>query len=226
MAGAVRIRKGSKMRMALDYGNEQEPKFTFITTFAGFLDESSFLVSVPLKGGKPLEIEETQRLLFMYQQGDGGLFLAGYVDDEVVEGIHRYWKIRRVEERRQFFKRSDERMKVCLRIKYTQDTWPIRDGITERLDGMTMDISAGGAAVFLNHRFEVGETCKLFLPHIGNSEAGEAVEDVAGAVCWVREAPKGGLYRFITGVQYRFSNQTERNRMREYTGVVKKNYKV
>jgi hypothetical protein len=75
---------------------------------------------------------------------------------------------------------------------------------------MTADVSAGGAAVFLNRRFDVGDVCEIFLPRVGTSREGQAINNVVSAICWLREAPKGSLYRFICGLQFRFADGTER----------------
>ena len=101
MAGALQIKHGTKMRLAFDAPLSQEPQFHMICTFNKALDESAFLVSIPMVGGKPLSLDENQKLLFKYGEGEETCILAGYADDEVKEGIRHYWKIRRVAEQRQ-----------------------------------------------------------------------------------------------------------------------------
>lgn len=54
---------------------------------------------------------------------------------------------------------------------------------------MSLDISAGGLALYLNRRFEVGEVCEVTLPNIGTAQEGQG-GDVVAVVCWNREAPK------------------------------------
>ena len=57
MAGALQIKHGTKMRLAFDAPISQEPKFNMICTFNKALDESAFLVSIPMVGGKALPLD-------------------------------------------------------------------------------------------------------------------------------------------------------------------------
>ncbi|MGN1334403.1 MAG: PilZ domain-containing protein [Anaerovoracaceae bacterium] len=227
MAGAIKIKSGTKLSMALDVPMGQEPVFNMVCSFNKSLDESAFLISIPVVKGKAMEVDDTQKLLIRYGTGTDAMILAGYVDDVVKEGIRRYWKIRRVSEQRQFFQRADERVKVTLKVEYHQETWPLNDeGVIENEEGMTLDISAGGAALYLNRRFDVGEVCTLALPRIGTSEKGKAVEDLVGAVCWMREAPRGSLYRNICGLQFRFAGADDKKVVSNYIQNVKEKYKL
>ncbi|MDO4487469.1 MAG: PilZ domain-containing protein [Eubacteriales bacterium] len=227
MAGELKIRKGAKIQIAFDRGAGESPSFDMASSFFKALDESFFLISVPMKGGKQVTLDETQKLLMRYQSNGEDLILAGYADDSVKEGIRTYWKIRRVTEQRTFFKRADERLKAAIKVNYTMDNWPLNDdGTVDMEDGLTLDISAGGAAVFMNTRVEVGEIMMMTLPKIGTVDDGNKIEDVVSVICWQREAPKGGLYKFLCGVQYRFDEGKDRDRMKRYTAYVKKRYKL
>jgi hypothetical protein len=227
MASVIKIASGSKLQLALDVPVGQEPDFGMVSTFKTALDDSAFLISVPMKNGQPLPMDESRKLLIRYAVGDQTMLLAGYPDDEVEQGLHRYWKIRRVSEQRQFFKRADERLKVALRVQYRQDTWPLNsDGQIDREDGMSLDISAGGAAFYCNRVFDVGEVCMLSLPRVGTDPAGQAIEDTVAVVCWMRQAPKGSVYRQICGVQFRFGDGSEREQMQAYVSNVKAKYKL
>ena len=226
MAGELKIRSGTKLSLAFDVPVGEDPQFNLICTFAKSLDESAFLVSVPMKEGKALPLDESQKLLIRYGQGEESMILAGYADDIVKEGLHRYWKIRRVTEQRQFFKRADKRLKVALGIEYVQDTWPVNyDGIIEKEEGLSLDISAGGLALYLNRVFNVGEICEVTLPNIGTSEEGAGCELVT-VVCWNRQAPKGSLYRNICGLQFRYGDDAEKERIRAYLSYLKKKYRL
>jgi hypothetical protein len=227
MAAVTKIESGSKLQLALDVPMGAEPAFTMVSTFKKNLDESAFLISVPMKGGQPLPLDMDQKLLIRYSVGGETMILAGYADDEVKEGLHRCWKIRRVSEQRQFFQRADERLKVALHVQYSQDTWPLNaEGQIVCEDGMSLDISAGGAAIYLNRHFDVGEVCLLSLPRVGVEEAGRAIDSLVAAVCWMREAPKGSIYRQICGLQFRFGDEPERERLRAYVQNVKSKYKL
>ena len=227
MAGALKINKGTKMHLAFDVPISQEPKFNMICTFNKALDESAFLVSIPMVGGKALEPDEKQKLLFQYGEGEETCIVAGYVDDVVKEGIRHYWKVRRVTEQRQLIKRVDIRMKVELPVQYMQDTWALNaDGEIDREEGETMDISNNGLAVYMNHWFTVGETCIFTLPRIGTASDGKPAREVVGVICWMREMPKGGPFRYVAGIQLRFADIQERQDMQEYVAYVKKRYKL
>ena len=228
MSGELTIKDGTKLRLAFDTALGQMPDFTMMSTFAKSLDTSAFLISIPMKDGKPVEIDANQKILIRYNgEEDNGMILAGYVDDVVKVGIRRYWKVRRVSEQRQFFRRADERVKVAIPVKYMQETWNRNsDGVIEKESGMSVDISAGGVALYLNHRFEVGEICELFLPSIGTSEEGQSIDEVVSVVCWMREAPKGSIYRNICGFQFRFGEDAEKERMQLYISNLKKKFKL
>lgn len=227
MAGSLNIKHGSKMHLAFDAPVNQEPNFNMICTFNKALDESAFLVSIPMVGGKPLEADERKKLLFRYGEGEESNIVAGYVDDVVKEGIRRYWKVRRVAEQRQFIKRIDVRMKVELPVKYFQDTWALNsDGEIDKEQGQTMDISNNGLAIYMNRWFDVGATCIFTLPRMGTASDGQEEHEVVGVVCWMREMPKGGAFRYVAGIQLRFANLDERREMQEYVAYVKKRYKL
>lgn len=215
------------MRMAFDVPAGQEPQFSMISTFNKALDESAFLVSVPMVDGKALVADETKKILFRYGEGEEQAIVAGYVDDVVKEGIRRYWKVRRVTENRQFIQRRDVRMKIELPVTYMQDTWALNsEGEIDKEQGETMDISNNGLAVYMNRWFEVGESCIFTLPRLGTASDGQPEHEVVGAICWMRELPKGGQFRFLAGTQLRFSNLDERRQMQEYVAYVKKRYKL
>lgn len=225
MAGSLNIVRGTKMNMALDQEIGQRVSFDFLCTFVGNVDESSFLVSIPLKNGRPMELDMMQKMLFRYTQGNEEHIVAGYADDIVADGIRKYWRIRRVQEKRLFFQRADERYKVALHIEYMQDNWkPNEDNQIEYEEGMTLDISAGGVAMFMNHVFDVGESVFLKMPRVGMSKEGVLEEDQVAAVCWMREAPKGSPYRHICGLNFKFNQDDDKQSMRDYVALVKNRY--
>ena len=45
---ALNVKKGTKMQLALDTKVGQEPQFNMVSTFNKALDESAFLVSIPM----------------------------------------------------------------------------------------------------------------------------------------------------------------------------------
>ena len=227
MAGELKIRSGTKLRMALDVPIGEEPKFNLICTFVKSLDVASFLISIPMVDGKPMPIDERRKLLIRYGSDKDGMIVAGYADDIVKDGIRRCWKIRRVAEQRQFFQRADERLKVTIPITYSQPTWrPDSDGHIRPEEGLTLDISAGGLASYLNRNLAVGEVCEMTLPSIGTTKEGHEITGIVAVVCWTREAPKGSPFRFVCGYQFRFADTEEREQMQNYIGNLKKRYKL
>ena len=227
MAGSLLLKKGTKIQLAFDVPVGHEPQFNMLCTFNKALDESAFLVSAPMVDGKKLVPDESRKLLFKYTEGDESHIVAGYVDDIVKEGIRSYLKIRRVAEQRHFVKRVDIRMKVELPVQYMQDTWELNsNGEVEWEKGETMDISNNGLAVYMNRWFDVGETCIFKLPRMGSVSEGRPEQEVVGVICWMREMPKGSLFRFVTGIQLRFADNDERQDMQEYVAYVKKRYKL
>ena len=143
------------------------------------------------------------------------------------QGIRSYWKLRKVAEQHHFFKRKDERYKVTFRIDYSHPSWmPDETGKIDREEAVTLDISAGGAALFMNSRFDVGDVCQIYLPRINQEPDGAPIDDVISAICWYRDAPIGSPYRFVAGLQFRFADDVERNRMRGYIDCIKKIYKL
>ena len=227
MADELKIRSGTKLRMALDVPFGKEPEFNLICTFVKSLDSASFLISIPMRDGAPLPLDDQQKLLICYGSAAYTKIVAGYADDVVKEGIRRCWKIRRVSEQRQFFRRTDERLKVTIPIRYTQATWrPNEDGIIPPEEGMTLDISAGGLASYLNRNLAVGEVCDITLPSIGTTKEGHEISGAVAVVCWTREAPKGSPFRRVAGFQFRFADSVERQQMQDYVTNIKKRYKL
>lgn len=227
MAGSLQLKKGTKMQLAFDAPVGQDPQFNMLCTFNKALDESAFLVSAPMVDGKRLIPDESQKLLFRYTEGDESNIVAGYVDDTVKEGIRSYLKVRRVAEQRHFVKRVDIRMKVELPVTYMQDTWELNaNGEVDWEKGETMDVSNNGLAIYMNRWFEVGETCIFKLPRLGSMSEGQPEQEVVGVICWMREMPKGSPFRFVAGIQLRFSGTEDRQEMQEYVSYVKKRYKL
>lgn len=48
MAGSLQIKHGTKIQVAYDVPPGQQPQFNMICTFNKALDESAFLVSIPI----------------------------------------------------------------------------------------------------------------------------------------------------------------------------------
>jgi hypothetical protein len=61
---------------------------------------------------------------------------------------------------------------------------------------------------------------------VGLGAEGAAQNGLVAAVCWEREAPKGSLYRFICGLQFRFGDSSESDRVKAYVANIQKKYKL
>lgn len=221
----IPIENGTKLQLAIDNGPGNPIKFEMIATYKETLDDSSFLMSVPMQDGHPAVIDENTKLLLQYSIGSEVMTIAAYKDDEIKQGVRRSWKMRRVSEQRQFMQRADERYKVALHCEYWQETWPVKEGKIIHEDALSLDISAGGLAVYLALRFEVGEMLKFTLPRVGMQEEG-AERDVVAVVCWLREAPKGSPFRNVVGLQFKFADDADKDVMRQYVGNLKRTYNL
>ena len=205
------IESGTKLQMAISPEVGRTPDFCYVSTYKDAIDESAFLIAPPLKDGKLFVVDENTKILFKYNMGTEAMIIAAYKDDEVKLGVRRYWKMRRVSEQRQYFQRKDERYKITLHCSYWQETWkPNFDGVIEKEEAMTLDISAGGVAVYMARRFDVGEFCKFSFPQLSNYPSGNAVDGLVGVICWYREAPKGSPFKNVCGLQFRFSDDEDK----------------
>lgn len=64
------ITSGTKLQVAFDVPMGQKTDFNMLATYKGDLDEAYFLLSAPMLAGKPLLMDENQKLLLQYQVGD------------------------------------------------------------------------------------------------------------------------------------------------------------
>ena len=227
MAGLADIPSGTKLQLSIAQDAAGEPVFDMLSSYSQMLDDSAFLISVPIRDGKPYQPDESEKVLLKYTVGSEAMVIAAYCDDLVKKGIRSYLKMRRVAEQRQFFQRKDERHKLAIPVLYMQPTWPLNaDGRIVPEEAMTIDISAGGLAVFIGQSFEVGESLHLTLPRIGATEAGRQINNLVSVVCWYREAPKGSPRRLMCGLQFRFANEEEHKVLMDYVDNIKSVYKL
>ena len=190
------ITPGTKLQVAFDVPMGQKTDFNMLATYKENLDEAYFLMSAPM--------------------------LAGYPESVEKKGIRTYWKMRKVAEQRSFVKRRDERFKVAMRLTYQRDNAPT----PEPEDAMTIDVSAGGLAVYLNDYPDVGEALAVQMPTIRLQGERHELPGQLGIVCWVRRAPKGSLYRNVCGLQFRYADDMERELVKEYVGYIRTKYKI
>ena len=158
----LQIKPGTKLKVAFDTAVGQQTDFNMMATFKGAIDEAYFLISAPMLAGKPLILDENQKILFQYTEGGNTFMLAGYPESVEKAGIRTLWKMRQVAEHRTFFKRRDERFKVSMRLRYLRDEAPE----DQQEEAMTIDVSAGGLAMYLNDYPDVGEALQVKLPAV------------------------------------------------------------
>lgn len=218
----LQIKPGTKLQMAFDVPMGQKTDFNMMATFKEAIDDAYFLVSVPMLAGKPLLLDENQKFLMQYSVGDNTFMIAGYPEAVEKVGIRTFWKMRQVAEQRTFFKRRDERFKVSMRLEYQRDN--VDNPETE--DAMTIDASAGGVAIYLNDYPDVGEALQVQMPTIRLQGERHELPVQLGIVCWVRQAPKGSLYRNVCGLQFRYADDIERETVKEYMEYVRAKYKM
>lgn len=218
----LQIKPGTKLQVAFDVPVGEKTDFNMMATFKEAIDDAYFLVSVPMLAGKPLLLDENQKFLMQYSAGDSTFMIAGYPEAVQKTGIRTYWKMRQVAEQRTFFKRRDERFKVAMRVEYQRDN--VDNPETE--DAMTIDVSAGGVAIYLNDYPDVGEALQVQMPTVRLEGQRHELPVQLGIVCWVRQAPKGSLYRNVCGLQFRYANDLERETVKEYMEYVRAKYKV
>lgn len=218
----LQIKPGTKLQMAFDVPMGQKTDFNMMATFKEAIDDAYFLVSVPMLAGKPLLLDENQKFLMQYSVGDNTFMIAGYPEAVEKVGIRTFWKMRQVAEQRTFFKRRDERFKVSMRLEYQRDN--VDNPETE--DAMTIDVSAGGVAIYLNDYPDVGEALQVQMPTICLQGERHELPVQLGIVCWVRQAPKGSLYRNVCGLQFRYADDVERETVKEYMEYVRAKYKM
>lgn len=218
----LQIKPGTKLQMAFDVPMGQKTDFNMMATFKKAIDDAYFLVSVPMLAGKPLLLDENQKFLMQYSVGDNTFMIAGYPEAVEKVGIRTFWKMRQVAEQRTFFKRRDERFEVSMRLEYQRDN--VDNPETE--DAMTIDISAGGVAIYLNDYPDVGEALQVQMPTIRLQGERHELPVQLGIVCWVRQAPKGSLYRNVCGLRFRYADDIERETVKEYMEYVRAKYKM
>lgn len=218
----LQIKPGTKLKVAFDTAVGQKTEFNMMATFKGVIDEAYFLISAPMLAGKPLILDENQKFLLQYTLGENTFMLAGYPESVEKAGIRTYWKMRQVAEHRTFFKRRDERFKVSMRLHYLRD----EASEDEWKEAMTIDVSAGGLAMYLNDYPDVGEALQVQMPVVRVDGERCELPVQLGIVCWMRQAPKGSLYRNVCGVQFRYSDELEREAMKEYMEHVRAKYKI
>ena len=217
----LKIKKGEKIKFAF-YKENEKSQFSHISTFYKSVDDAAILISAPYKNNKILEIDDNQKLLFLYDANGEELIFSGFRDDVVKEGIRIFWKIRIVDEARTYYQRSDERYRIFLPIKYNNPFIKVDESDeVKKHEGETFDISAGGIAMKTNNSFRIGEKIIIDLPDIANIEG---IKEISASVCWQREL-QNDYYKKIVGLQFNVDKQ-EKDKILVYVTNLKKKFKL
>ena len=219
----LQIQPGTKLQVAFDAPMGTQPDFNMLATFKKAIDEAFFLMSAPMLNGKPLPLDISQKFHLRYTVGTDTLMIAAYPEAVEKAGIRTFWKMRKVAEERVFLQRRDERFKISMHLTCTRD---LANGSTETEEAMTADVSAGGMALFLNDYPDVGEALQVNLPPIALDGKTHEIAPQLGIVCWVRQAPKGSVYRNVCGLQLRFGDDLEREALGNYINHLRAKFKL
>ena len=219
----LQIKPGTKLQVAFDAPVGQQTDFNMMATFKKAIDDAFFLMSAPMLNGQPLPLDVTQKFHLRYSVGADPHMIAAYPEAVEKAGIRTFWKMRKVAEERVFLQRRDERFKISMHLTCTRD---LANGSTETEEAMTADVSAGGMALFLNDYPDVGEALRVNLPPIALDGQTHEIAPQLGIVCWVRQAPRGSLYRNVCGIQLRFADDIEREALAEYIDHLRTKYKL
>ena len=219
----LQIQPGTKLQVAFDAPMGTQPDFNMLATFKKAIDEAFFLMSAPMLNGKPLPLDISQKFHLRYTVGTDMLMIAAYPEAVEKAGIRTFWKMRKVAEERVFLQRRDERFKISMHLTYMRD---LANGSTETEEAMTADVSAGGMALFLNDYPDVGEALQVNLPPIALDGQTHEIASQLGIVCWVRQAPKGSVYRNVCGLQLRFGDDLEREALGTYINHLRAKFKL
>ncbi|WP_130861049.1 PilZ domain-containing protein [Bacilliculturomica massiliensis] len=211
----LKLKSGSRVGLVIN--GEKNKDFSLTSTFERNINSVSFLISVPMAGGKRVEADPQKKLLMKYEMGGSSYVVEGYVDEELQEGRRHYWKIRKVNENRAYFQRTDERIKAELDVTFTKRWWnPDGTDSAEEVKGLTMDVSAGGLAMFTNVPLNVGEMVDMTLPPVGKKRK----VSVSGETCWFRETEKGNAFRYTAGLKFVFINPKDKDKLYKYVDAV------
>lgn len=217
----LKMKKGEKIKFAF-YKENEKLQFSHISTFYKTIDDTAILISAPYKDNKILEIDDNQKILFIYNMNGEELIFSGFCDDVIKEGIRIFWKIRIVDDGRKYYQRLDERYRIFLPIKYTNPLIKVDEfDEYEKREGETFDISAGGIALKTNDLFKVGEKVTIDLPDVANIEG---IKEILTNVCWQRDL-QNDYYKKIVGLQFNIDKQ-EKDKILVYIANLKKRFKL
>ncbi len=213
----LKIKSGSKITTMLiingEYGKEMK------SSFEKNVSDSSILITIPIVDGKRAVVGDMQPLLIKYSMDGVAYAVEGYIDDVVKQGVRQYWRVRKTSEVREFFQRTDVRVKARLNITFVKIWWDAHGQIQEDESiGMSEDISAGGLAFYENTPLTVGEIITVNLPGQGKKKGLSGRSEV----CWVRSTEPGNAFKHMVGLRFIFENQGEKEKVAAYVASIPK----
>lgn len=213
----LKIKSGSKITTMLiidgEYGKEMK------SSFEKNVSDSSILITIPIVDGKRAKIGDMQPLLVKYSMDGVAYAVEGYIDDIVKQGARQYWRVRKTSEVREFFQRTDVRVRARLNVTFIKKWWDVHGEPKEDESiGMTEDISAGGLAFYENTPLAVGEIITVKLPKTPKHKEMEGRSEV----CWVRSTEPGNAFKHMVGLRFIFEDQAEKERVAAYVAALPK----
>lgn len=207
----VRIPVGSKLTLYYESGGVET--FEMKSTFEKSVSDVSFLISAPIRNNSYIDIDCFRQILVKYKLGDITQMIPVYPEERVTVGKRVFWRVRQVGAAREFIPRIDKRYSVFFPASYASVSWDPDNPLSgERLPAQTMDLSAGGVALFMASDPKVGEVMNVIFPQSGSVKAVMQKAEV----CWIREAKKGSPYRNMSGLKFLFSTEQEKTDMIKY----------
>lgn len=209
----------SGTKLDISFTDENGQQINLKSTFEKDVDTVSILISRPLHQGKPIEIDENTKLTIVGGQNMVQT-IVGYVDAVTKIGPRTYWRVRKVDSKSVVNQRSDARVRAVLTLEVFKTYWGT-EGIdsTETCPALSIDISNGGIAFYINAPFSTGEIIELQLPKYKRLHP----FSLRGEVCWMRDAEKGSSFRHIIGVRFILDSKTERDRVVRYVSALMPN---
>lgn len=204
------------IKLDVTYIDASGKRITLKSAFEKNVDSVCILITRPLMMGKPAEIDSATRLTL---SGGQGLIvnMEGYVDATMKIGPRSYWKFHKVTQTEHSDQRLHERYKAELPVEVQKTYWNAdQTSSIEAFPGLTLDISTGGVAIYLNAAAAGGEILELVLP----KQKRLRELSLRGEVCWMREAEKASAYRYILGVRFILDDKNEQDRLTRYVAAV------
>lgn len=203
------VSPGTKLDIKLE-SMLHDSDFSLKSTYEKRVNDTYFLITSPIKNGAPYVIGDKDRLYIECTENDVKFSVEGYVEEYVRKGIRTYLSVHRATPWASFISRADPRVKLDAMIKVEKKRWlSEQDMEIELLDARTLDMSAGGVALYVNLKPQVGEFLDLIFPKIKSTKE----LAIRGEVCWVRDSERGNPFRNIVGLRFFLNDKAEKERV-------------